>query len=158
MKLRAKRLAHMLSSLTFNKEDDNNPNLIKLDTNYYCYLRITTVNRNLFTSSCHDPPSEHLRAPPTTFPRAENKLKPISLPEDVYISKFFQNHPDSKHEDPTKISGFDPPPACVFGWRVLQLKEQGVSEEEAMAVADDYICYGWNIGLKEKPKRKHMFV
>ncbi|CAA3021123.1 Hypothetical predicted protein [Olea europaea subsp. europaea] len=76
------------------------------------------------------------KAPPATFPRAENKLKPISLPEDVYISKFFQKHPDSKHEDPIKISGFDPPPARVFGWRVLELKEQGVSEEEAMAVAD----------------------
>ncbi|RWW81080.1 hypothetical protein BHE74_00010553 [Ensete ventricosum] len=35
-----------------------------------------------------------------------------------------------------EISGFDPPPARVFAWRVLQLKGQGVSEEEAMAVAD----------------------
>lgn len=35
-----------------------------------------------------------------------------------------------------RFSGFDPPPARVFGWRVLELKEQGVSEEEAMAVAD----------------------
>ncbi|CAI9765743.1 unnamed protein product [Fraxinus pennsylvanica] len=42
------------------------------------------------------------KAPPATFPRAENKLKPISLPEDVYISKFFQKHPDSKHEDTIK--------------------------------------------------------
>ncbi|KAL2551225.1 hypothetical protein Fot_04844 [Forsythia ovata] len=76
------------------------------------------------------------KVPPATFPRTENKIKPISLPEDVYISKFFQKHPNSKHEDPIKISGFDPPPALVFGWRVLELKEQGVSEEEAMAVAD----------------------
>ncbi|KAL2507965.1 uncharacterized protein Fot_31612 [Forsythia ovata] len=43
------------------------------------------------------------KAPPsTTFPRAKNKLKPISLPEDVYISKFFQKNLDSKHEDPIK--------------------------------------------------------
>ncbi|KAJ6772380.1 hypothetical protein OIU74_018573 [Salix koriyanagi] len=31
---------------------------------------------------------------------------------------------------------FEPPPARVFGWRVLELKEQGVGEEQAMAVAD----------------------
>ncbi|KAL2520142.1 F-box domain-containing protein [Forsythia ovata] len=43
------------------------------------------------------------KVPPAAFPRAENKIKPISLPEDVYISKFFQKHPDSKHEDPIKI-------------------------------------------------------
>ncbi|KAF3617246.1 putative protein -like protein [Capsicum annuum] len=75
-------------------------------------------------------------APPATFPRAENKLQPISLPEDVYVKNFFQKHPESKHEDTIKISGFDPPPARVFGWRVLELKEQGVNEEEAIAVAD----------------------
>ncbi|KAK2633053.1 hypothetical protein EUGRSUZ_L00661 [Eucalyptus grandis] len=58
--------------------------------------------------------------------------------EDVYIKKFFQKYPDSKHEDAIKICGFDPPPARVFGQgqRVLELKETGVSEEEAMAVAD----------------------
>ncbi|CAN4095541.1 unnamed protein product [Withania somnifera] len=76
------------------------------------------------------------QAPPATFPRAQNKLEPISLPEDVYVNRFFQKHPESKHEDAIKISGFGPPPARIFGWRVLELKEQGVSEEEAMAVAD----------------------
>lgn len=76
------------------------------------------------------------QAPPVTFPRADSKIKPISLPEDVYITKFFKKHPDSKHEDAFKFVGFDPPPARLFGWRVLELKEQGVSEEEAMAVAD----------------------
>ncbi|XP_075656920.1 uncharacterized protein LOC142627027 [Castanea sativa] len=75
-------------------------------------------------------------APPATFPRADGKVKRIILPEDVYIKKFFQKHPDSKHEDAIKICGFDPPPARLFGLRVLDLKEQGVSEEEAMAVAD----------------------
>ncbi|CAD6269965.1 unnamed protein product [Miscanthus lutarioriparius] len=35
-----------------------------------------------------------------------------------------------------RISGFDPPPARVFAWRVLELKEQGVREDDAMAVAD----------------------
>lgn len=37
---------------------------------------------------------------------------------------------------PHRISGFDPPPSRVFGWRILELKEQGVNEEEAIAVAD----------------------
>ena len=41
-------------------------------------------------------------APPATFPRADGKVKKISLPEDVYIKKFFQKHPDSKHEDAIK--------------------------------------------------------
>ncbi|XP_057496737.1 uncharacterized protein LOC130781553 [Actinidia eriantha] len=76
------------------------------------------------------------QAPPVTFPRIDGKVKQISLPEDVYIKKFFQKNPDSKYEDAIKFPGFDPPPARVFGWRVLDLREQGVSEEEAMAVAD----------------------
>ncbi|XWS56431.1 hypothetical protein CRYUN_Cryun09bG0084900 [Craigia yunnanensis] len=76
------------------------------------------------------------QAPPATFPRADGKVKQISLPEDVYIKRFFQKYPESKHHDAIKISGFHPPPARLFGLRVLELKEQGVSEEEAMAVAD----------------------
>ncbi|KAL3511101.1 hypothetical protein ACH5RR_030502 [Cinchona calisaya] len=76
------------------------------------------------------------QAPPVTFTRAEGKIMSISLPEDVYINKFFKKHPESKYEDPIKISGLDAPPARIFGWRVLELKEQGVGEEEAMAVAD----------------------
>lgn len=42
------------------------------------------------------------RAPPVTFPRAEGKIKAMSLPEDVYIKKFFKKHPESKYEDPIK--------------------------------------------------------
>ncbi|XP_027152535.1 uncharacterized protein LOC113752642 [Coffea eugenioides] len=76
------------------------------------------------------------QAPPVTFPRAEGTIKPMSLPEDVYIKKFYKKYPDSKYQDPIKISGFNPPPARLFGWRVLELTEQGVSEEEAMALAD----------------------
>lgn len=41
-------------------------------------------------------------APPATFPRADGKVKRSSLPEDVYIKKFFHKHPDSKHEDAIK--------------------------------------------------------
>ncbi|KAM7507477.1 hypothetical protein LguiA_017930 [Lonicera macranthoides] len=76
------------------------------------------------------------QAPPVTFPRAESKVKQISLPEDVYIKKFFKKYPESICEDAIKICAYDPPPARVFGCRVLDLKEQGVTEEEAMAVAD----------------------
>lgn len=42
-----------------------------------------------------------------------------------------------------RISSFDPPPARIFGWRVLELKEQGVGEEEAMAVADVWFLDSW---------------
>ncbi|XVF23619.1 hypothetical protein REPUB_Repub13aG0055100 [Reevesia pubescens] len=76
------------------------------------------------------------QAPPATFPRPDGKVKQISLPEDVYIKKFFQKYPESKGHDAIKLSAYDPPPARLFGLRVLELKEQGVSEEEAMAVAD----------------------
>ncbi|XP_030461985.1 uncharacterized protein LOC115682002 [Syzygium oleosum] len=75
------------------------------------------------------------QAPPAVFPCAD-EIKKISLPEDVYVKKFFQKYPDSKHEDAIKICGFDPPPARVFGHRVLELKENGVSEEAAMGMAD----------------------
>jgi hypothetical protein len=40
-----------------------------------------------------------------------------------------------------RISGFDPPPARLFAWRVLELKEQGISEDYAMAVADVIILF-----------------
>ncbi|WCJ22203.1 hypothetical protein M5689_004301 [Euphorbia peplus] len=76
------------------------------------------------------------QAPPATFPRFDGKLEKIRLPEDPYIHKFFKIHPDSKYEDAIKISSFDPPPARIFGQRVLELKEHGVSEAEAMALAD----------------------
>ena len=39
------------------------------------------------------------------------------------------------------MTAFNPPPARVFGCRVLELKEEGVSEEEAMAVADVCISF-----------------
>ncbi|XP_039158223.1 uncharacterized protein LOC104428710 [Eucalyptus grandis] len=83
---------------------------------------------NLCQSGC-------FRAPPALFPRAD-EIKQIALPEDVYVKKFFQKYLDSKHEDAIKICGFDPPSAFVFGQGVLELKESGVSVEEAMAVAD----------------------
>lgn len=35
-----------------------------------------------------------------------------------------------------RVSGFDPPAARVFAWRVLELKEHGISDEDAIAVAD----------------------
>lgn len=41
------------------------------------------------------------RSPPATFPHI-GKIQTITLPEDVYVQKFFQKHPDSKHEDAIK--------------------------------------------------------
>ncbi|KAH1261071.1 hypothetical protein GmHk_02G004028 [Glycine max] len=35
-----------------------------------------------------------------------------------------------------QFHAFDPPPSRVFALRVLELKEQGISEEQAMAIAD----------------------
>lgn len=42
-----------------------------------------------------------------------------------------------------RFNGYDPHPARVFGWRVLELKERGFGEEEAMAVAD--VCHPLNL-------------
>ncbi|GAB2299147.1 hypothetical protein Dimus_033219 [Dionaea muscipula] len=75
-------------------------------------------------------------APPVTFPRSDGKLKPITLPEDPYIKKFYSKHPDSHYQDPIKFNSFKPVPARTFAWRVLELKEQGAEEEVAIAVAD----------------------
>ncbi|XP_061366341.1 uncharacterized protein LOC133309573 [Gastrolobium bilobum] len=81
------------------------------------------------------------QAPPATFPRAEAKIQTITLPEDVYVKKFYKKYPDSKYHDAIKICAFDPPPSRIYGLRVLELKEQGVSEEQAMAVADmEYVA------------------
>ncbi|KAL8150156.1 hypothetical protein V2J09_019964 [Rumex salicifolius] len=76
------------------------------------------------------------QAPPVTFPCSDGKLKAICLPEDKYVTIFYRKYPDSKHEDPIKFNSFNPVPARVFAWRVLELKEQGVNQEEAIAAAD----------------------
>ncbi|XP_010545979.1 PREDICTED: uncharacterized protein LOC104818198 [Tarenaya hassleriana] len=75
-------------------------------------------------------------SPPPVFPRSEGKIKKIVLPEDMYVRKFYNKYPESKYEGPVKIVSCNPDPERVFGMRVLELKEHGISEEEAMAVAD----------------------
>ncbi|WJX49980.1 hypothetical protein P8452_36347 [Trifolium repens] len=61
------------------------------------------------------------QAPPATFPQPQGKIQTITLPEDVYVKRF---------------SAIEPPPSRLFALRVLDLKEQGIGEEEAMDVAD----------------------
>ncbi|KAM7254566.1 hypothetical protein ACFE04_003946 [Oxalis oulophora] len=75
------------------------------------------------------------QAPPATFPRP-GEIEKITLPEDIYVTKFFKMHPESKHEDAIKVNSYNPVPARIFGCRVLDLKDQGVSEQEAMTIAD----------------------
>jgi small subunit ribosomal protein S23 len=75
------------------------------------------------------------QAPPATFPRP-GEIERISLPEDTYIKKFFKKYPESMYEDAIKIAAFEPVPARIFGLRVLDLKEQGIGEQEAMSIAD----------------------
>ncbi|GKF81461.1 putative polyphosphoinositide phosphatase-like protein, partial [Tanacetum coccineum] len=87
-------------------------------------------------------------SPPSVFPRAEKKVERICLPEDVYINKFYKKHPESLHEDPIKISDLDPTPSRIFGQRVLELKEQGVKEQDAIDVADT------EYQLQKKSKKK----
>ncbi|KAJ7953849.1 RNA-binding protein [Quillaja saponaria] len=51
------------------------------------------------------------QAPPPMFPRADGKINKITLPEDVYIKKFYQKHSDSKYED-------------AFKWNIGQRRRQ----------------------------------
>ncbi|CAH1414218.1 unnamed protein product [Lactuca virosa] len=88
------------------------------------------------------------KSPPAVFPRAEKKVERICLPEDVYVNKFYKKHPESLHEDPIKIRDFDPTPSRIFGCRVLELKEEGVTEEDAIDVADT------EYKLQKKAKKK----
>lgn len=76
------------------------------------------------------------QAPPATFPRPEGKLQTITFPEDVYVKRFYKKYPESKYHDPIKFSAIDPAPSRLFALRVLELKEHGISEDEAMEVAD----------------------
>ncbi|QCD90398.1 uncharacterized protein LOC114172233 isoform X2 [Vigna unguiculata] len=76
------------------------------------------------------------QAPPATFPRVAEKIPTITLPEDAYVKKFYKKYPESKSHDPIRFHAFDPPPSRIFALRVLELKEHGVSEERAMAIAD----------------------
>ncbi|VVA92378.1 unnamed protein product [Arabis nemorensis] len=75
-------------------------------------------------------------SPPPVFPRSNGKIKKIVLPEDSYVRKFALKHPESKIDNPNKISAFLPDPARVYGSRILQLTEHGISEDEAMSVAN----------------------
>lgn len=77
------------------------------------------------------------QSPPVVFPQPPGeKVKNISMPEDKYVKKFNAKYPDSLYHDAIWINGFAPPPSRVFAWRVLELKVQGVGEDEAMAVAE----------------------
>ncbi|XP_020960818.1 uncharacterized protein LOC107605344 isoform X2 [Arachis ipaensis] len=50
-----------------------------------------------------------------------------------------------------EISAFDHPPSRIYALRVLELKEQGINEEQAMAVADmEY--------LAEKKEKKKAYA
>ncbi|GLJ46945.1 hypothetical protein SUGI_0990690 [Cryptomeria japonica] len=74
--------------------------------------------------------------PPVVFPRPAGKALRIVLPEDKCIRKFNSKHPGSLTEEAFWFNGYDPPPACVFAWRISKLMNDGVIEEEATAIAD----------------------
>lgn len=91
-------------------------------------------------------------APPATFPRAEKKINPITLPEDAYVKKFFKKNPYALPEDPIDFRGCDPPPARIFGCRVVELKEQGADESDALDVAQ--LEYEMERNAKKKAYRR----
>ncbi|CAN1813878.1 hypothetical protein LINPERHAP1_LOCUS26988 [Linum perenne] len=76
------------------------------------------------------------QAPPATFPLSNGKIQKVILPEDPYIKKFFEKHPALPFEDPVRMSTTNPPPARVFASRVLELKQQGLGDKEAITAAD----------------------
>ncbi|RZC28576.1 hypothetical protein D0Y65_000520 [Glycine soja] len=44
--------------------------------------------------------------PPATFPRSAGKIPTITLPEDVYVKKFYKKYPESKYHDAIKCCPF----------------------------------------------------
>jgi small subunit ribosomal protein S23 len=46
------------------------------------------------------------RAPPATFPQPQGKIQTITLPEDVYVKRFYKKYPESKYHDPIKYDPF----------------------------------------------------
>ncbi|RZB73356.1 uncharacterized protein LOC114381866 [Glycine soja] len=42
------------------------------------------------------------QAPPAKFPRSAGKIPTITLPEDVYVKKFYKKYPESKSHDAIK--------------------------------------------------------
>ena len=47
-----------------------------------------------------------IRGPPATFPRSAGKIPTITLPEDVYVKKFYKKYPESKYHDAIKCCPF----------------------------------------------------
>ncbi|CAH2033863.1 unnamed protein product [Thlaspi arvense] len=87
-------------------------------------------------------------SPPPVFPRSNGKIQKIVLPEDPYVRKFSRKHPEAKLVDPIKVSAFIPDPARVYGSRVLELTQHGISEDDALSVASmEYVA-----DRKEKKK------
>ena len=64
-----------------------------------------------------------IRAPPATFPRSAGKIPTITLPEDVYVKKFYKKYPESKSHDAIKYFPFTLylvfVPFAMFGHLVL---------------------------------------
>ncbi|CAN6887780.1 unnamed protein product [Brassica oleracea var. botrytis] len=76
-------------------------------------------------------------SPPPVFPRSNGNLKKIVLPEDSYVRRFARKHPEAKLVDPINtVHAFIPDPARVYGCRVLELTKNGISEDDAMSVAN----------------------
>eukprot|EP00252_Welwitschia_mirabilis_P018010 TRINITY_DN40157_c0_g1_i1.p1 TRINITY_DN40157_c0_g1~~TRINITY_DN40157_c0_g1_i1.p1 ORF type:complete len:185 (-),score=46.19 TRINITY_DN40157_c0_g1_i1:299-853(-) len=76
------------------------------------------------------------RAPPPVFPKPKEKPATIVLPEDKYVKTFYERHPDALTEESFRFNEFNPPPVRVFASRVLELKNEGLGEAEAISVAD----------------------
>lgn len=93
------------------------------------------------------------RAPPPTFPRAD-AIQRITLPEDVYIKKFFKKHPDSKHEDAIKygISFFffanNIPCVCPSTFHVLSPYQCAVCEHMSclLLINDNWVLSYFTCG------------
>ncbi|GKE24248.1 hypothetical protein Tco_1435760, partial [Tanacetum coccineum] len=78
------------------------------------------------------------KPPPNPYPSA---VKEIQAEEKKYVQYLF-------FLMDKRISDFDPTPSRIFGQRVLELKEQGVNEQDAIDVADT------EYRLQKKSKKK----
>jgi small subunit ribosomal protein S23 len=60
------------------------------------------------------------RAPPATFPQPQGKIQTITLPEDVYVKRFYKKYPESKYHDPIKYDPFFSLRFVVFPYTIFE--------------------------------------
>ncbi|KAL0441190.1 UNVERIFIED_CONTAM: hypothetical protein Sradi_0057900 [Sesamum radiatum] len=80
--------------------------------------------------------------------RPEREAQAISLPEDTFVNKFFQKHPDSKFEDAIKYFALVPFASRFLLPYIPWVGEVSVSAESSIFMDKHKILRGrWSYGI-----------